>query len=55
MDWMWSPKMIYPGTTMPENFAGDETQYQEHFPDSDNEQQIHAVLDWLYNMDRFKP
>ena len=55
MDWLWSPKRIYPGTTMPENFAGDEAQYQELYPGSDNEEQIHAVLDWLFNKDRFKP
>jgi hypothetical protein len=40
---------------MPANFQGDPPQYQNVYPDSSNEQQIQAVLDWLYNMDRAAP
>jgi len=51
-EWMWSPKFIYPGTAMPDNFTAPEAQYQDQFPDSSADQQIEAVLDWLFNMDR---
>ncbi len=51
-EWLWSPKFVYPGTAMPDNFAGDPPQYQAAYPNSSNRDQIHAVLDWLYNMDR---
>jgi len=54
-EWMWSPTAIYPGTSMPENFTADEPQYQDQFPNSDNQTQIQAVLDWLFNMDRAAP
>jgi cytochrome c2 len=54
-DWLWSPGLVYPGTSMPANFQGDPPQYQNVYPDSSNEQQIQAVLDWLYNMDRASP
>ncbi len=51
-EWMWSPKFIYPGTAMPDNFTAPEAQYQDQFPDSTADQQIEAILDWIYNMDR---
>lgn len=51
-DWLWSPKRIYPGTAMPDNFAAPLPQYQEQYPNSSNAAQIEAVLNWLYNMDR---
>jgi len=51
-DWLWNPGLIYPGTSMAANFASSEPQYQEQFPDSSNAQQIDAVIDWLYNLDR---
>jgi hypothetical protein len=54
-DWLWNPGLVYPGTSMPANFQGDPPQYQNVYPDSSNEQQIQAVLDWLYNMDRASP
>lgn len=54
-DWLWSPGIIYSGTSMPGNFQGDPPQYQNVYPDSSNEQQIQSVLDWLFNMDRATP
>ena len=52
-DWLWSPALVYPGTSMPDNFISDPPQYQEQYPDSANGQQIQAVLDWLYNPERW--
>jgi hypothetical protein len=54
-DWLWNPGIVYPGTSMPANFQGDPPQYQNVYPDSSNEQQIQAVLDWLFNLDRAAP
>ena len=54
-DWLWGPNLIYPGTSMPSNFLGDPPEYQSIYPDSSNQQQIQAVLDWLYNFDRTPP
>jgi cytochrome c2 len=54
-DWLWSPGIVYPGTSMPGNFQGDPPQYQNVYPESSNEQQIQSVLDWLFNMDRASP
>ena len=51
-DWFWKPPLTYPGTAMPENFANSPPQYQEVYPGSSNEDQIQAVLDWLYNFDK---
>lgn len=51
-EWLWAPSLIYPGTAMLTNFAADDPQYQDQYPDSSNEEQIQAVMDWLYNMDR---
>ncbi|MCB9903313.1 MAG: c-type cytochrome [Planctomycetes bacterium] len=51
-DWLWNPSLIYPGTAMPANFAGDPAGYQETYPESTNADQIQAVMDWLYNLDR---
>jgi cytochrome c2/plastocyanin len=50
-EWLWSPKLVYPGTKMADNFANDVPAYQAHYPDSSNAQQIDAVMDWLYNME----
>jgi cytochrome c2 len=52
-DWLFSPALVYPGTSMPDNFAADPPQYQEQYPDSSNGEQIEAVLDWLYNLERW--
>lgn len=49
-DWLWNPSAIYPGTAMPANFAAEELQYQEQYPGSNNQDQVEAVMDWLYNM-----
>ncbi|NOT31799.1 MAG: c-type cytochrome, partial [Planctomycetes bacterium] len=49
--WLTDPARIYPGTSMPANFALDQTQWQELLPAS-SAQQIEAVLSWLYNLDR---
>jgi cytochrome c2 len=54
-DWLWSPALVYPGTSMPANFQGDPPQYQNVYPGSSNGQQIQSVLDWLFNMDRATP
>lgn len=54
-EWLWSPPSVYPGTAMPENFAADQPQYQAQFPNSTNLEQIQAILDWLYNLDRAAP
>ena len=53
LDWLWSPALVYPGTSMPDNFISDPPQYQEQYQDSDNGQQIQAVMDWLYNPERW--
>jgi mono/diheme cytochrome c family protein len=50
--WLTNPAAVYPGTAMPANFAGDPPQYQEFYPDSNNEQQLRVVMEWLYNFDR---
>lgn len=51
-EWLWNPAYVYPGTAMPSNFAADEPQYQDQYPDSGNADQVQAVMDWLFNMDR---
>ncbi|MFT7485297.1 MAG: cytochrome c1 [Candidatus Paceibacteria bacterium] len=51
-DWLWNPTLVYPGTSMPANFASGEAQYQEQFPDSSNADQINAVIDWLFRLDK---
>ncbi|MCB9915307.1 MAG: c-type cytochrome [Planctomycetes bacterium] len=51
-EWLWNPALIYPGTAMPANFSSAPAQYQEAYPDSSNAQQVSAVLDWLFNLDR---
>jgi cytochrome c2 len=50
-EWLVDPSRIYPGTSMPANFPADQTQWQEFYP-APSAQQIEAVLDWLYNLDR---
>ena len=52
MRWLEDPGRVYPGTSMPANFAGDPPQYQEIYPDSTNDQQLRVVMEWLYNFDR---
>jgi cytochrome c2 len=54
-DWLWNPALVYPGTSMPANFQGDPPQYQNVYPGSSNEQQIQAVLDWIFNLDKAGP
>ena len=34
--WLTDPGRVYPGTSMPANFAGDPPQYQAIYPDSNN-------------------
>jgi len=51
-DWLRDPALVYPGTSMPANFSSSPAQYQEHYPNSSNEDQIRVVLEWLYNFDR---
>lgn len=51
-DWLWNPSMIYPGTSMASNFASDPPVYQEYYEDSTNAEQLEAVIDWLFTMDR---
>jgi len=53
-DWLWSPKRKYPGTAMPDNFAAHVPQYRDQYSGSSNAEQIEAILNWLYNMDRPK-
>ena len=53
-DWLWNPLLVYPGTAMPANFLGDPPQYQDVYPDSTNDDQVQAILDWLYNLDRLE-
>jgi hypothetical protein len=52
LEWLRDPQSIYPGTSMPGNFAGDPPQYQDKYPNSNNEQQLGVVLEWLFNFDR---
>jgi cbb3-type cytochrome oxidase cytochrome c subunit len=51
-EWLKDPGIVYPGTSMPANFAAETPLYQELYPDSTNADQIRAVLEWLYNFDR---
>jgi hypothetical protein len=51
-DWLVNPATTYPGTSMPANFASTPPQYQEHYQGSTNEDQVQAVMDWVYNFDR---
>ena len=51
-DWLWNPPATYPGTSMPANFANTPPEYQAQFPGSSSGEQVQAVLDWLYNLDR---
>lgn len=53
-DWLWNPSAIYPGTSMPNNFGNTPPMYQEQYPGSSSEDQVQAVLDWLYNLDRLE-
>ena len=48
-EWMTDPAKIYPGTSMPANFTGE--QWQEILP-GPSSQQIETVVDWLFNLDR---
>jgi transcriptional regulator with XRE-family HTH domain len=50
--WLVDPGRVYPGTSMPANFAGDPPQYQDIYPGSNNEDQLRLVMEWLYNFDR---
>jgi hypothetical protein len=54
-DWLWNPALTYPGTSMPANFLGNPPQYQQAFPNSTNTDQVQAVMDWLFNLDRGAP
>jgi cbb3-type cytochrome oxidase cytochrome c subunit len=54
-EWLWNPGTTYPGTSMPANFLGDPPQYQAVYPNSTNNDQVQAVLDWLFNLDRLAP
>jgi len=51
-EWLWSPKFIYPGTAMADNFAAHLPQYQAAGPGTNNEEQIRAVMDWLFNLEK---
>ncbi len=51
-EWLWNPPATYVGTAMAVNFGSDAPQYQAQYPASTNAQQIEAVMDWVYNMDR---
>jgi transcriptional regulator with XRE-family HTH domain len=50
--WLRDPARVYPGTSMPANFAGDPPQYQAIYPDSTNDMQLRVVQEWLFNLDR---
>ena len=50
--WLINPARIYPGTSMPQNFADNAADYHGYYPDSTNAEQIETVLDWLFNFDR---
>jgi cytochrome c2/transcriptional regulator with XRE-family HTH domain len=50
--WLTDPGKVYPGTSMPANFAGDPPQYQDFYPSSNNDEQLRVVMEWLYNFDR---
>jgi len=49
--WLTDPSVIYPGTSMPGNFALELSQWQSIYPSSSKDQ-IDAVMAWLYNWDR---
>jgi hypothetical protein len=40
---------------MPAGFANTPPDYQAQFPGSSSADQVQAVLDWLYNLDRLAP
>ncbi len=50
-EWLTDPGRIYPGTSMPANFAADQTQWQEFYA-APSAEQIEAVLTWLFNLDK---
>jgi len=50
--WLIDPSQIYPGTSMPQNFADNASDYHDVYPGSTSEEQIETVLDYLYNFDR---
>ena len=50
--WLVDPARIYPGTSMPQNFADNAADYHAVYPDSTNAEQIETVLDYLFNFDR---
>lgn len=50
--WLINPALIYPGTSMPQNFADNAPDYHDVYPGSTNDQQIETVLDYLYNFER---
>jgi cbb3-type cytochrome oxidase cytochrome c subunit len=52
--WMIDPGKVYPGTTMPANFSLETLQWQDYIA-APSEEQIEAVLLWLYNLDRAEP
>jgi len=51
-EWLTDPGKIYPGTAMPANFPLDQSQWQEFWPGT-SEEQIEAVTNWLFNLDRW--
>jgi hypothetical protein len=51
-DWLVDPGKVYPGTSMPANFASDPPQYQDQYPGSTNADQVRVVLEWVFNFDR---
>jgi mono/diheme cytochrome c family protein len=53
LDWLRNPALIYPGTSMPQNFANNPPQYQDRYPNSTNDMQLRVVLEFLFNFDRF--
>ena len=41
--WLINPGVIYPGTSMPQNFADNASDYHDAYPDSTSDQQIETV------------
>ena len=54
-EWLWRPSLIYPGTAMPENFSADVPMYEEVAPNTTNADQVGAVMDWLFNLEKHDP
>lgn len=50
-EWLTNPALIYPDTSMPQNFKPGVDDWQQFLP-LPSEEQIEKIMIWLYNLDR---